>query len=1326
MSPDDVMSHLMKDATVQSVGVNLMGGWPGERLMAPKRRAKLTALVGKQCLVRCKLNSVGTLVLWDTGAQVSVLPQSWLDDHLSQAEVHSVEELIGQPLKLKAAGGGNIPFTGWVEVEFSGVESSDDGTENCSLCVPFLVSSEITKYPIIGYNVIEEYMKLGISDISKLFPTLKTEKGHALVSLLQEPEEDCLATVKTGRKGVTVPAGRECVLTGRVHAGNISHEKAVLFEPSESESMPEGLLIEPGVVKLSAGNSARVKIPVRNVTKHRIVVPGRISIGTIQLVGVVMDESNFNDNVELHCREDLSNDVHLGRPTVTEVQESAGVCTVQGGKSNLSDTDSGSQESWLPPVDLGHLSQEQRVVVEKMLIEECDAFARDKDDLGCIPNLQMKVNLKDSEPVKQPYRKIPKPLFRELRDYLEDLLSKGVIRKSQSNYSSPLVCVRKKDGGLRVCGDYRELNQKSYPDRMPLMRIQDILDMLGGNSWFSVLDQGKAYHQGFLDESSKHLSAFSTPWGLYEFNRIPFGLSGAPPVFQRFMVECLDGLIYEICVPYLDDVLVYSKTFTDHVEDVRKVLRRLKEQGIKLKASKCLLFRREVRYIGRLVSEKGYTMDPADVEAIQSLRKQQPSTIGDLRRLLGLLGYHRGFIENFARKAKPLYDILTSVEKPKGNMSSNSQGTNKSANRQLPSSTKIEWQEHHQAALETLLDALVQPPVLGFADLEKPMILFTDASQDGLGCALYQEQDGKMVVIGYGSRTLTPAEANYHMHSGKLEFLALKWAITEKFRDYLFYVPQVTVFTDNNPLTYVFSTAKLNATGYRWLADLSNFRLEIKYRPGRLNTVADTLSRHPMEDYMKQCTEHVKEEDYHAVLKAVQVQQCEINASWAVAAMVNPLVLGELPETVGTISKAEICKSQEEDRTVGRVIELMKQGKVPTVRQRRQESHDVQVLLRSWSRLSRDEDGVLWRQSGEQRQLVLPKKYRPLIYRELHEEMGHLGAERVVALARDRVYWPNMQSSIEHFISSRCKCLRNKRPQKKTRAPLVNITSTAPFDLVSLDFLHLERSKGGYEYILLLVDHFTRYAIAYPTRNKSAKTAANKLFSDYVLKFGFPRRIHHDQGKEFENQLFRSLQQLAGMDASRTTPYHPEGDGQVERMNRTLLAMLRSLEEAQKSSWCDHLNKVIFAYNCTKHETTGYSPFYLLFGRNPRLPVDTLFNLPVEHNNRSVDEYVKQWQTAMQQAHRIAAANAEKQAKRGKRYYDGKVHGQDLQIGDRVLVRNLSERGGPGKLRAYWEDKVHLVTSRKGDAESPVYGVTPEDGPAKERVLHRNNRIRSI
>lgn len=314
--------------------------------------------------------------------------------------------------------------------------------------------------------------------------------------------------------------------------------------------------------------------------------------------------------------------------------------------------------------------------------------------------------------------------------------------------------------------------------------------------------------------------------------------------------------------------------------------------------------------------------------------------------------------------------------------------------------------------------------------------------------------------------------------------------------------------------------------------------------------------------------------------------------------------------------------------------------------------------------------GVLWRKTAHRKQLVLPEKqHQVTALKKLHNQMGHQGTDRTISLIRDRFFWPYMQREIEQYVMS-CNCLKQKKPSRETRAPLTNIV-------------------------------------------------ADKIFNDYALKFGFPTRNHHDQGGEFENQLFSQLSKYCSVAGSRTSPYHPPGNGQVERFNRTLIQMLKTLTDKDKMNWKDSLNKLIFAYNCTRTEVTGFSLFYLLYGRSPRLPIDMLFSLPTEDGSCSRRDYVEIWKQGMQEAYAIARENAHKSAQWNKRMYDTKVRSSVLYPGDRVLIRNMTPRGGTGKLRNHWEDTIHTVVRQVG-GDVPIYELRPEQGKGKTRILHRN------
>lgn len=1286
------------------------------------RQAKLKALIGKKCMVDCFFEGVPARALWDTGSQVTIINENWRKSCLPHIQLRSMDELLGEDETLvgKAANQTPIPFAGWVELKFKLGSSKHPQPE---LLVPVLVSNEpeVAEPPIIGYNVIEQLVMNGMEQHPEVTPAVVGEafsidckKANVLIHIVKScDQDDKEGVVKVGRVKTVIPAGQTREVKCNVRTGPLSTKQDVLFDPAETPKWPESVNITETVICLQKGNWSRVSIPVTNDSNHDITLTPRTVLGQLQQVKAIYP---------VDVRPVASSSESTASASENKVNADN---TPENQKEEHRQLETCKHDSWDPPVSVDHLTPDQQEKVRQMLREECAAFSKDENDVGCIPSLQLKIRLHDTTPVRRTYTSVPKPLHKEVKEYLEDLLNRGWIKKSRSPYSSPIVCVRKKDGSLRLCVDYRELNQKSIPDRHPIPRVQDMLNSLSGSAWFSVLDQGKAYHQGFLEESSRPLTAFITPWGLYEWVRIPFGLSSAPAEFQRSMEECLTGLRDESSQPYLDDNLVHSKSFEDHLRDMKDVLRRYQAHGVKLTAKKCEVFKDKVKFLGKIVSKDGYCMDPAELAPVQALKDRKPETVGDLRKMLGFLSYYRPYIANFSRIAKPLYNLLSTEKTPgskvKGTSVNKSKGKRKKSD-QLHSSQTIIWTGEHEKVLCQLIEYLLSPPLLGYPDFEKPFVLHCDASQEGLGAVLYQRQQGKLVVIGYGSRTLTAPETNYHLHSGKLEFLAMKWAICERFREYLYYAPSFTVYTDNNPLTYVLTTAKLNATTHRWIAELADFNFSIKYRPGKANGDADGLSRMPldMEQYMGTCSQEMEPEVITTVTQALQLESHE-HQPWMCPATISTACDVEqerITSPVAELSTEKLKKAQEDDPVIGKVREYVITGQWPHLRERDRRD-DTSILMRERNKLYVNENGILYRKSVGRAQLVLPTTFHPLIYKELHEELGHLGVERTLSLIRDRFYWPHMQRDVDHYVTKVCSCLKRKRPNKPTRAPLVNVVTTYPFEMVSIDYLHLESCKGGYEYILVVVDHFTRFAQAYACTNKSAKTAAEKIFGDFVLKFGFPVKLHHDQGKEFENKLFSKLEEYCGIQGSRTTPYHAAGNGQAERFNRTLLSMLRNLTEEAKSDWKSSLAKVVHAYNCTRSEATGYAPYYLLYGRNPRLPVDIMFGLTPSDQSTSHSEYASKWRKRMQEAYRLASKTAEKEQTRAKKHYDRKTYGVELQPGCRVLVRNFRDRGGPGKLRSYWEEQVYVVTERK-HKDSPVYAVQPEKGPGKTRVLHRN------
>ena len=1272
----------------------------GKPMVHSDKQQKLLQLIGPKCHMICCLNGTNTEVLWDTGSQVCLLPLGWADKHLGHIKIKSLCDILGdQNLTIMAANGMSVPFQGWTPINFRLLHDSS----NHKFQVPFLVADIPGEYPIVGYNVINQYLNeiagnnekdAKIQLIKSALPTQSNNVLTTVVDLISAHQDSDIASVLTGRQSVKIPKCTTVSVKCLVRT-NLTENMMVIFEPNVEQCWPDGIIVHESVISVKRGARVPVHVRISNTSNQDLSIRSKTVLGCLvevrSILPVSHDSVHAPDYVEKVC------DLGL----------------------------------WHPQIDLSHsdLTKTQREKVVKMLFEESQAFSRDDGDFGCAVDLELDIKLTDDIPVQQNYISIPRPLYQEVKDYLIDLIERGWIRKSKSSYSSPMVCVRKRDGTLRLCIDYRKINKKTIQNRQPIPRIQDVLDGLAGKSWFSLFDQGKAYHQGFVKEDCQKLTAFVTPWGLYEWERIPFGLTGAPGVFQGFMETVLEDLRDQICIPYLDDALVFSDTFENHLLHTRTVLRRLKEAGIKLKPSKCEIFRRQVKYLGHVVSEKGYYMDPAEKEPVMRLKDKCPRTVGELRQILGFLGYYRKYLKDFSRRASSLYELLKKQDFKPAQYPKRGKSRTKQNSNQASSSQQIIWTAEHARVLAGLVDDLLTDQVMVYPNFDNKFVLHVDASQEGLGAVLYQPQEhGGLGVVGFGSRTLTPSEKNYHTHSGKLEFLALKWAITDRFRDYLYYAPNFEVYTDNNPLTYVLTTAKLDSTRHRWVAELADFQFTIKYRPGKKNSDADGLSRitDDITQVMEECVETVSPEVLTATALGFTTPKiCEPTLIASItdeSCLPNEYLNDRADFSLPVMSDATIVEAQSNDDIIGPVGRLLKSGQKCSVK--RQESGARNPLMRNFPKLQLTDKGIMVRRStlpgGDVRsQLVLPKEFHSTVLHELHNNMGHLGAERVLAMVRERFFWPGMAKDVNQHVLRSCSCLKDKPPTLPVRAPMKPIVTSSPFELLSIDFLHLDVCKGGFEYLLVLVDHFTRFSQVYPTKNKTSKTVAEKIFNDFIPRFGFPEKIHSDQGKEFDNNLLHHLQRLSGIAASRTTPYHPQGNGKVERFNRTIIQMLKTLPGSFKGNWKTHVSKLVHAYNCTRNDASGYSPYYLLFGRAPRLPVDIIFGLRCREHGGTNQEFIQQWRTGMQQAYDIAVQNSQKSSSKGKKLYDKKVRSTVLLPKDRVLVRNLSERGGTGKLRSYWEPKVHVVVRRVSEDNS-IYEIRPEDGSGSKRIIHRN------
>lgn len=1200
---------------------------------------------------------------------VTTLSESFFKRHFQSGDDGQLQKCNW--LQLRAANGLEIPYLGYLELDITVLGKVLPGMGVLVVRDP-PYSGSVAKAPgLLGMNVIGGcYGELFQQHGPTLFQSSIIQRAsegwkdalsecHKLDCL---PETGRLGRVKVGgRSSVRVPAGslQMVAATCATHVGRAL--RSVLFEPTTS-LLPAGLLASKAYLSVEDG---RVWVPIVNVGAQDVWLPRRATLGEVFAVELKTGTA-----------------VTLERDGETECVVQ--VNTIQAQQVPLD----------LSAVSWPSLSPDQDQKSRELLQKYSCVFSQGEGDIGCTDLVQHEIPLLDNAPVRQRYRRLPPSQYDLVRTHIGELLDRGVVRVSCSPYSSPIVVVQKKDGTIRLCVDYRQLNAQTRKDAFPLPRIEESLDALTGATFFSTLDLASGYNQVSMAEHDKAKTAFCTPFGLFEFNRMPFGLCNAPGTFQRLMERIFGDERFHSLLLYLDDIVVFSSDFKSHLQRLELVFERLKHHNLKLKLKKCSFFQSEVKYLGHVISAAGVSTDPEKIRAVEEWRR--PRTLTELRSFLGFASYYRRFVEGFARLAAPLHRVVGALQGSKKKRGS--------------SSLEGHWDDDCEAAFRGLKCRLVSTPVLLYADFSKPFILETDASHAGLGAVLSQEHEGKRRPVAFASRGLHASERNMSNYSAmKLELLALKWSVTEKFREYLLGT-KFTVYTDNNPLSYL-QTAKLGAVEQRWASQLALFDFDIKYRSGVLNKNADALSRLPDPPAPASMSEMAPGTAIPLVLQRAQPSVHPVSPHAASCGTIDAFPVR---------GKPELKALQAADPVLAPVLGYWQRGRKPTADERKLESADVLKLLRQWPRLQA-RDGVLYRRvrlpgdAVETLQLLLPRSLRSEVFSALHNDHGHQGGERTGRLIRERCYWPGLQKDLEQWCSKCERCIVSKGGQPKLRTFPGHLLASKPLEVIALDFTLLERASDGQENVLVITDVFSKFTQAYPTPNQKANTVARILTEKWFYSYGVPKRIHSDQGRSFENDLLRSLCTLYGVQKSRTTPYHPQGNGQCERFNRTLHDLLRTLPPAKKRQWPKHLPQVVFAYNTTVHSSTGYSPYELMFGRKPFLPVDALLGFHDCDGEGSVEDWVQEHQERLRVAYDLAGRHLEEAAAK-RASCQPQANAELLPVGTIVYRRNHVQ--GRNKIQDVWGPVKYRVV-RCLDDEGRVYAICPVEGEGPVKNIHR-------
>ncbi len=914
--------------------------------------------------------------------------------------------------------------------------------------------------------------------------------------------------------------------------------------------------------------------------------------------------------------------------------------------------------------------------LKDLLWDWSDVFSKDSFDLGTFKDVLHEVHT-NGPPIRQPIRRQSPHAREETFKLVKDMLDHGIVTPSTSPWASPVVLVRKADGKTRFCVDYRRLNDATYKDAYPLPRIDDTLDSLGGNRYFSTLDLTSGYWQIGLTPEAAEKSAFPTQFGLFQFQVLPFGMCNAPSTFQRAMECCLAGLQWEQCMVYLDDVIVYSPTFDLHVKRLTSVFERFRKNGLKLKPSKCKFALAQVNYLGHVVSGEGICPDPAKIEAVKSW--PTPRSVKEVQSFIGLASYYRKFVKDFAHTAAPLHKLCS----PK---------------------VKFQWSPAAQIAFETLKQHLISHPLLIYPDFTKPFRLDVDACGVGLGAVLSQEVDGREHVVAYSSRVLSDCETRYPIT--EKEGLAL-FSGVKGFKHYLYGRPFVLV-SDHDPLKYLRTAKDFSDRIWRWVLFLERFTYSVQTRAGRKHVNADALSRLPHP---------VPPVEVHLITEP------ELTAK-----------AGQKIDS--TLTEPHLADCQARDSCLVAIANLLLSGAGADPRQ------EGNPLFKHFKK-NRDSYHIVEGLVTFDKRVVVPKCGVREVLRLCHDQAlaGHLGVEKTTKLIGHRFFWPGLGRDVRDYVRTCEPCQLRKRNYHKVHSPLKPFITSRLFQRFAMDIVSYPPAKG-YSDVLVVIDYSTRWPEAFPMRDATASTIAQVMYRNIVCRYGVPEIIHSDRGAAFQSNLLAELYELCGITRTRTTAYHPQGDGLVERQIQTLSDTLSKMG-TRRTDWLENLPSALFALRVTPQASTGFSPYELLYGREPTLPADLQFGHLVgspRFEYRSISDV----QFGLRKLRQLALDRLRIAGQKQKAWYDaqrGRV-GEPFQVGDPVCAEvvhlgrhtklddawhgpyEIVGRQGDGVwsiamgnvIRGYAQDRLKRFWPRDADGEEAVIGPISESVPVLPKI----------
>jgi transposase InsO family protein len=785
-----------------------------------------------------------------------------------------------------------------------------------------------------------------------------------------------------------------------------------------------------------------------------------------------------------------------------------------------------------------HLTVNEKLRLKDLLLQFSDVFSNPKTPFTYVTTkYSFHVDTQNRGPIAlRPYRVSPREK-EIIEKEVDEMLRKQVIEPSSSAWAFPVVLIPKPDGSIRFCVDYRKLNDITVKDKYPLPRIDDLLDAVQGQKLFSTLDCAAGYWQIPCPPKERDKLAFVCHKGLFHFTRMPFGVCNAPSVFQRTMDEILAGLKWVICLVYIDDIIVFSHTFDEHLERLTQIFTRFRSHTFRFKLSKCSFLQQEIDYLGHTVDEHTVKLRRKNLKSIQNLTMSTEKK--DVRTFLGLTGYYRRFVKDYARIAQPLHFYVS----PSG----------------------LEWNSHCEQAWKLIRDKLCEDPVLQHPNFDQVFKLQTDASHEGVGCVLSQEDDkGVEYAVGFASKAFHGAELNWHTQ--EKEAYAILFGV-EYFRPYLYGRPFI-VQTDHQSLKWLFNITRPGKLS-RWALTLSEYDFTIQHKPGKQNANADALSR--MTHLVNAITVVGHEISERDRISLIQAQDSDVFCT----AMKLFLQSNNFPNNISPALLDRISRTHVDYTVYNDILH---------------------------KRFTDGRGTIVWR-------IVVPPALLPNLISRIHSSLQHVSWKRTYQAIKQHFVSSNLQRTVRLQIQ-RCVHCQQSRPGPVVHQGLTeNVSPQRPWQYVGIDVVGpLPRTNEGFEYLLTCVDWFTGWPEVFPMRTKTASEISRILYQEIFVRHGIPDFLISDNAAEFHSELLSTLQRRFNYRHKFTTPYHPQGNATTERFHRFLKQHMNSSNNfVTHTNWVDLVSTILMAYRTTIHDSTGETPYFLMHGRDMRTPMDLEF-----------------------------------------------------------------------------------------------------------------------